>query len=122
MKYCEKCLRLFEGEICPECGKRTGREPRAEDSCLLLSVGQIWADMACDILGQNEIPYLKQGRLGAGMAVLTGLPLETYCIYVPYREYEKARELTGILLPAPSGEEEQDFDFDPNEEHEDEKD
>ena len=120
--YCERCSRLFEGDVCPECRKK-GREPQAEDSCFLLSVGQIWADMACDILKQNEIPYLKQGRMGAGMSMLTGIPLETYSLYVPYSDYEKAREITDVLADSEESadEEGEAYDFDPEQEHEEEE-
>lgn len=96
--YCERCHRILEGDVCPECGKKAKREVTAEDSCLLLSVGQIWADMACDVLDQEKIPYLKQGSIGAAMAMLTGMATETYQIYVPYSYYDKAKEIIDPLF------------------------
>lgn len=121
--YCEHCQRLTEGEICPECGKKCKRDALPEDPCFLLSGGQIWVDMACELLDQEKIPYLKQGSLGAAMTVLTGLSLEMYSLYVPYAQYERAREITQAVFP--EGEEsegEEAFDDDPNIERESEDD
>lgn len=96
--YCESCHRLTEGEKCPECGKTCRRDALPEDPCFLLSGGQIWVDMACELLDQVKIPYLKQGSLGAAMTVLTGLSLENYSLYVPYSQYEQAFETTRTLF------------------------
>ena len=96
--YCERCQRLTEGEVCPECGKKCRRDALPEDPCYLLSGKQIWVDMACELLDQEKIPYLKQGSLGAAMTVLTGLSLEVYSLYVPFAHYEKAREITEAIF------------------------
>ena len=113
--YCERCQRLTEGEICPECGKKCHRDPLPEDPCFLLSGGQIWVDMACELLDQEKIPYLKQGSLGAAMTVLTGFSLEMYSLYVPYAQYDRAREITQAVFPeGEAGEEEELCDDDPN--------
>ena len=96
--YCERCQRLTEGEVCPECGKKCRRDALPEDPCFLLSGRQIWVDMACELLDQEKIPYLKQGSLGAAMTVLTGLSLEVYSLYVPFAKYEKAREITEAIF------------------------
>ncbi len=121
--YCERCQRLTEGEICPECGKKCHRDPLPEDPCFLLSGGQIWVDMACELLDQEKIPYLKQGSLGAAMTVLTGLSLENYSLYVPFSQFEQAREITQAVFP--EGEEdgtEETFEDDPDIERESEDD
>ena len=102
--YCERCCRLTDAEACPECGKRQLRPVREDDPCFVLSTGQIWADMVCDVLKQNDIPFLKQGRMGAGMAMLTGIPLETYSLYVPYSHFEQAKEIAESLIAEPGGE------------------
>ncbi len=96
--YCERCHRLTEGEGCPECGRKCRRDALPEDPCFLLSGRQIWVDMACELLDQEKIPYLKQGSLGAAMTVLTGLSLEMYSLYVPFSQYERAREITETLF------------------------
>ena len=121
--YCERCKRLTEGEICPECGKPCKRDALPEDPCFLLSGGQIWADMACELLDQEKIPYLKQGSLGAAMTVLTGLSLENYSLYVPFAQYDRAKEITQTVFPeGEAGEEEEVFDDGPEIERESEDD
>ena len=97
--YCERCKRLTEGEICPECGKACHRDALPEDPCFLLSGGQIWVDMACELLDQEKIPYLKQGSLGAAMTALTGFSLEQYSLYVPFAQHDRAKEITQAVFP-----------------------
>ena len=124
MKYCENCQRVFEEtQRCPECGKQGSREVQPNDSCFLVSVGQIWADMILDVFKRNDIPFLKQGRMGAGMAMITGIPLETYSIFVPYAYYDKAREIADSIFPEDGAEtpDEEEFEFDPSQEHEEEE-
>ena len=96
--YCEYCHRLVDGEKCPACGKKCKRDVQADDLCLVRSIGQIWADMLCDVLQQNEIPYFKQSDIGAGMAMLTGLQMESFSIFVPYSRYEEAKETADALF------------------------
>ncbi len=121
--YCEHCQRLTEGEICPECGKKCKRDALPEDPCFLLSGRQIWVDMACELLDQEKIPYLKQGSLGAAMTVLTGVSLEMYSLYVPFIQYERAKEVTRAVFPeGEESEAEEAFDDDPGIERESEDD
>lgn len=119
--YCERCYRLTEEEVCPECGKRSLRPVREDDPCFVVSTGQIWADMVGDVLNQNEIPFLKQGRMGAGMAMLTGLPLETYSLYVPYTYFEQAKEIVNSIIAEPGDNEPAEEAFEPSEETEEEE-
>ena len=121
--YCERCHRLTEGEICPECGKPCKREALPDDPCLLLSGGQIWVDMACEVLDQEKVPYLKQGELGAAMTVITGLATETYHLYVPFQYYDRAQELTQGIVPSPDeAAEDVSFEEEPGTECEQEED
>ena len=96
--YCEYCKRLVEGDRCSFCGKKCKRDVQADDLCPVRSIGQIWADMLCDVLQQNEIPYYKQSDIGAGMAMLTGLHMESFSIFVPYSRYEEAKETADALF------------------------
>lgn len=121
--YCERCQRLVEGEKCPSCGKKCKRDVQADDLCLVRSIGQIWADMFCDVLQQNEIPYYKQSDIGAGMAMLTGLQMETFSIFVPYSRYEEAKETADALFSQVEKEEDEAWPEDgenPEKESEDE--
>ena len=106
MLYCPGCKRLFEGEKCPACGKKHGRAPEGEDFCLVYSGGQIWADMASDVLEQNGIICMVQSSRGAAMAMLTGLLSDQYELYVPYASFDQAKEILDALFASVQTEEE----------------
>ena len=99
MLDCPGCKRLYEGAACPVCGK-AGREPQMEDACLVYSGGQIWAEMAADVLRQNEIPSMCQNHRGAAMAVFTGMLADTYEVYVPFGAFEQADGILTELFSA----------------------
>ena len=107
MLYCPQCKRLVDGEKCPVCGNKSCRAPEKEDFCLLYSGGQIWADMACDVLKQNDIPTINQSARGAAMAVLTGLLSDNYDVYVPYASYDEAKNIIDELFSSPVIEEDE---------------
>ena len=71
-RYCEPCKAAFEGDRCPVCGSKKSRPARADDLCFLAEKEQIWGEMLSDVLRQNEIPFLRKGRLGAGFALAAG--------------------------------------------------
>jgi len=97
--YCEQCKRLTEAEgRCPYCGNRNLREPADGDWCRVYEGIQLWADMACDVLKQNEIPSLVQSSRGAAMAVLTGMYSDTCEVYVAYQDYARAEEIVQELF------------------------
>ncbi len=98
MLYCEQCGLLYDGEKCPSCKKRDGREPRNDDLCLLSERGQIEADMLEDVLRQNGIRCLKKSVGGAGLAMLTGLILESFKIFVNYEDFGAAREIADAFF------------------------
>lgn len=107
MLYCEACCRLYqEGERCPVCHKDRGREPRPDDICFLTEKGQIESDMLEDVLKQNGVRCMKQSASGAGMAMFTGLLLESFRLFVSYQDLEKAREIEESLLGGSLTEEE----------------
>ena len=93
MLYCEGCGLLYDGEKCPWCRRRNGRAPEADDLCFLTERGQIESDMLGDILEQNGIPCLKKSVSGAGIAMYTGLMLESFKIFVKYSDYDRAGEI-----------------------------
>ena len=109
MLYCETCGFLYrEGEKCPLCRKDRGRAPRPEDPCFLAEKGQIESDMLEDVLRQNGVPCMKKSVAGAGIAMFTGLMLESFRLFVPYAELEKAAEIADSLLGAPVEEEDEE--------------
>ncbi len=100
--YCPKCKKVFDGGICPACGNKKVREPAADDICFLVEKEQVWSDMLAEVLEQNEIPFLKKGRLGAGMAMNVGPLFERCRFYVSYDMLERARDIVDGLFSGPA--------------------
>ncbi len=98
MLYCARCMRLCEGPVCPVCRKSDLREPEAKDVCFLTERGQIWGSILEDNLNDCRIPFLKKGRMGAGLAMSTGNRFETFRFFVPYERYEEASALAEELF------------------------
>lgn len=92
MLYCENCMCFASENECPSCGSVKLREAAENDPVYLITKDAVFAGAIEDILSQNEIPCLKQGLLGAGLAARTGYA-ETYRFFVPFGAYGKAREL-----------------------------
>ena len=66
---------------------------KENDPVYLTTKDIIWSGAVEDILKENNIPYLKQGSLGAGITARIGHSMETYQFYVPFGAYEKAKKL-----------------------------
>ena len=93
MMYCEKCCQIVEEASCPTCGSSRLREAKEKDPCFLTEQDFIHTGILEDILGQNNIPFLRKNVLGAGMAIKVGPMLERGRFYVPYELLPKAQEL-----------------------------
>ena len=98
MMYCERCQQIVEEASCPNCGSTRLREPKEKDPCFLTEQDFIHTGILEDILGQNNIPYLRKNVLGAGMAIKVGPMLERGRFFVPYELLPKARELLEDLF------------------------
>ena len=121
--YCPNCHRLFEEDVCPDCGA-LGRRPREDDYCLLSRREVIWAGMLADVLRQEGIECISESEEGAAMRTLIGSGLGYTLVYVPYADLDRARVLEEALFNADavvtddnvSGSEYPDEDGDPGEE------
>lgn len=100
MLYCEKCRTLVE-ESCPLHKQKHLREPRPNDPVLIAELSGISAAMLEGLLLDEKLPFLKEGRLGAGMSVWIGRMMETYSFYVPYDLREQALGLYALVCEAP---------------------
>ena len=96
--YCEKCRHLFEGERCPNCRKSRVRPVKLEDPCFLTEKGTPWSGMLADVLRQNDIPYMTDGRMGAGLATYAGPRLESSRFYVRRDDLERADAIVDELF------------------------
>lgn len=97
-RYCEPCKAAFEGDRCPVCGSKKCRPARADDLCFLAEKEQIWGEMLSDVLRQNEIPFLRKGRLGAGFALAAGPGQERYRFYVSFCDLNQAKSAVEQLF------------------------
>ena len=96
--YCEKCKHLFEGECCPNCRRSRVRQARPDDPCFLTEKGAPWNGMLADVLRQNDIPFLTDGRMGAGLAARVGTMLESNRFYVRQDDLERAERIVDELF------------------------
>ena len=96
--YCEKCKHLFEGERCPNCRKSHVRPVGPDDPCYLTEKSSPWNGMLEDVLRQNDIPYLTDGVLGAGLSTYVGPILEVTRFYVLFSDLERATTIVEELF------------------------
>lgn len=71
--YCEKCKLCFEDTLCPVCGNRKVRQIDEKDLCFLVKKDQLWSGLVADVLKKNQIPFIAQNELGAGLTAKIGL-------------------------------------------------
>lgn len=99
MMYCERCQQIVEEVSCPTCNSsRHLREPKEKDPCFLTEQDFIHTGILEDVLGQNNIPYLRKNVLGAGMAIKVGPMHERGRFFVPCELLPKAQELVQDLF------------------------
>ncbi len=105
LQYCEICMKIFDENRCPSCGRRKVRDVGPDDLCFLTEKEMIWSGMLADVLKQNNIPFLQKNVLGAGLALRTGLLLERVRFYVFYRQLPEAEEIVEELFSSSGGQE-----------------
>ncbi len=96
MSYCEKCKTLVQSS-CPVHKEKHLREPQENDPVLIAELSGIPAAMLEGVFLDEKLPFLKEGRLGAGMSIWIGQMMETYSFYVPYALYEQAKGLYALV-------------------------
>ncbi len=103
--YCEVCCRTFDGDKCPDCGKRRRiREVRPDDLCFLTEKEYIWAEMLADVLTQQNIRFMQKSVMGAGLALKVGPILDRIRFYVLQKDLAEAEETVAGLFPDTDGE------------------
>lgn len=106
------CYTPFEGDKCPVCGSLRVRPVEEEDLCLVMTGDAIQTDMLCQVLEEEGIPFLRQSRIGAAMAMLTGRQTEQFDVLTPFRCFEEAREAARDFLARDVEEVQDDILFD----------
>ncbi|MBQ4423383.1 MAG: hypothetical protein II872_03610 [Clostridia bacterium] len=99
--YCESCMKLVEGEICPRCRSRKLREPEAGDFCLVEEVPYMQAEMLKELYADNGIPCTTRSALGAAITVKLGVNVGRVRLYVPFERFDEAKDLYDAFFNAP---------------------
>ena len=97
--YCERCNRLADREKCPGCGRKDLRMPRYDDFCFLAEPDALWVQALTDLLQDNGVEYLTRRVHGTALVTKTGIP-QRVRFFVPYRDYQKAKELHDAFFGA----------------------
>ena len=97
--YCERCNRLVYREKCPGCGGKSLRMPFLDDYCFLAEPEPIWVQALGDLLQDNGVDFRLRKVHGAAMVTKTGIP-QRVRFFVPYRDYQKAKELHDAFFGA----------------------
>ncbi len=99
--YCENCMKLVEGPICPACRNRKLRDVTPGDFCLVADVPYMQAEMLKELFADNDIPCTERSALGAGITVNLGVNVGTVRLYVPYDRLDFAKELYSVYFNSP---------------------
>lgn len=91
--YCERCHMLTDQNACPGCGSRHLRIPMMSDYCFLTEKQLLWSAAMEELLRDNEIPFVTDHALGAGLTSKLGAMQERIRFYVPFLKLKQARLL-----------------------------
>ena len=95
MVYCEKCRVLSEGAVCDSCGNTSVRLPRYGDYCLLTEREYVWASLLEEVLRDNGIIAVSVEVLDQPYGLRSHV---RHRLYVPYGDYEQAKEWMSELF------------------------
>jgi len=98
--YCPNCNILTGQSQCPVCGSKNVREPLPDDYCLFGEKDPVWTEAFSEILTQHNISFVTKNLLGAGLAAKMGPALERVRFYVPYSQYQTAKQLENAFFSA----------------------
>ena len=90
--YCEKCKRLCVSEKECVCGCEMLREVTSQDYCFLLEANEAFAKMLEECFINNGIDSVLAPS-GNGMRSAAGLTLGNFIVYVPYSQYDEAKNI-----------------------------
>lgn len=92
MNFCEGCNIACNGEKCPQCGRKKLRAVKEDDFCLVAKVDRSLGDNLKDNL-QNESIECVLMPYGTGVNSKFALPLESYLLYVRYKNLDHVRQI-----------------------------
>lgn len=92
MNFCEGCNIACNDERCPNCGRKKLRAVNDDDFCLVAKIDRFFGDvLKVDLENENIecvlMPY------GTGVNAKFALPLESYLLYVRYKNLDYVRKI-----------------------------
>lgn len=91
MNFCERCNIACNGERCPKCGRKKLRAVNEDDFCLAMQVDRSFGDALKNCLESENIDCVLM-PYGTGVRSEFALPLESYLVYVRYRDLDDVRQ------------------------------
>lgn len=91
-RYCNHCYLVHKEERCPSCRERN-QLSTPEDLIFYIEADYFLSPRVEDFLKEEEIPYLKKGELGAGLALKIGYSFEQNLFFIPLAAYKKEKSL-----------------------------
>ena len=92
MNFCEGCNIACEGERCPRCGRKKLRAVTEDDFCLVAQVDRLFGDSLKDNLERENMECVLM-PYGTGVRSKFALPLESYLLYVRYKNFKYVRQI-----------------------------
>ena len=92
MNFCERCNLACDGERCPKCGRKKLRAVAEDDFCLVGRVDRAFGDSLKNNLENDKIECVLM-PYGTGVRSKFALPLESYLLYVRYKNLEHVRQI-----------------------------
>ncbi len=92
MNFCEGCNMACGGDRCPKCGRKKLRAVTEDDFCLVGQVDRIFGDNLKFNLENENIECVLM-PFGTGVNSKFALPLESYLVYVRYRNLDYVRRI-----------------------------
>ncbi len=92
MNFCESCNIACGGERCPKCGRKKLRAVNGDDFCLVGRVERLFGDGLKEQLEHENIDCVL-APYGTGVRSKFSLPLESYLLYVRYKNFEYVRQI-----------------------------
>ena len=92
MNFCEGCNIACDGERCPKCGRKKLRAVTEDDFCLVARVDRIFGDNLKTNLENEQIDCVLM-PYGTGVKAQFALPLESYLLYIRYKNLDHVRQI-----------------------------
>lgn len=92
MNFCERCNIACDDDTCPKCGNKKLRAVNDEDFCLVAQVERAFGDNLKRNLESENIECVLM-PYGMGFRSRVALPLESYLLYVRYKNLDRVRQI-----------------------------